>query len=50
MPMDNWLEYKSVEPLKKINKIGKPLYMVSTREFSRDSDVEWFDVLICNNE
>ncbi len=50
MPMNNWIEYQSVEPLKKINKIGDLFRMVSTRDFTRDSDVEWFDILICNNE
>lgn len=50
MPMKNWIEYQSVEPLRKINTIGDPFRMVSTRDFTRNSEVEWFDVLICNNE
>jgi hypothetical protein len=49
MPMNNWIEYKSVEPLQKENIIWENFYMVSMREFTRDSNVEWFDVMICNN-
>ena len=49
LPMDHWVEYYSVEPLKQENYIGDDFYMVSNREVKREVYLEWLDTIRCDN-
>lgn len=48
-PITFYVKYYSVEPLNKENIIWDDFYMVSDREVFREVDINWNDILICNN-
>lgn len=47
-PINNYLTYHSVEPVKQVFNIGEPLKFYSTREVYQDVNVEWSDALYCD--
>lgn len=47
-PITHYVEYFSVEPLMKNNKIWEEFYMVSDRVVKKEVDISWNDVMICN--
>ena len=48
-PITYFVDYHSVEPLNKYNRIWDDFYMVSDRTTYKEVDMRWNDVLICSS-
>jgi hypothetical protein len=49
MPIEHWVEYETVKPLKPVVKVGQPLEFVSIKDTHRGCDLTFNDILYCKN-
>jgi hypothetical protein len=47
MPIEHWVEYETVKPLKQVVKVGQPLEFVSIKDTHRGCDLTFNDILYC---
>jgi hypothetical protein len=47
MPIEHWVEYETVKPLKPVVKVGQPLEFVSIKDTHRGCDLTFNDILYC---
>jgi hypothetical protein len=49
MPIEHWVDYEAVKPLKPVVKVGQPLEFVSIKDTHRRCDLTFNDILYCRN-
>jgi hypothetical protein len=49
LPIEHWVEYETVKPLKPVVKVGQPLEFVSIKDTHRGCDLTFNDILYCKN-
>jgi hypothetical protein len=49
MPIEHWVDYEAVKPLKQVVKVGQPLEFVSVKDTHRRCDLTFNDILYCRN-
>jgi hypothetical protein len=49
MPIEHWVDYEAVKPLKPVVKVGQPLEFVSVKDTHRRCDLTFNDILYCRN-
>ena len=49
MPIEHWVEYETVKPLKPVVKVGQPIEFVSIKDTHRRCDLTFNDILYCKN-